>query len=259
MDVKKNKFVAKKKLIKNNLKSTIVSQKMKIETTKITSFMALSDIVSLLNMLSGFLSIILSINGYLEYATISMFFSLLFDSVDGWVARQTNRNDQYGFGKNIDSLSDVVSFGVAPAILLYSISKTIPNSPEILVIGVCMLMVVCGVLRLTRYNAINDHINFKGFIGFPIPGISVILGSYYLTGMFNIYAGMILMVITSLFMISDIKYEKVSNIPLIAFGAILIVLLILPFPIVLFNINIPALLLLIICLYCLLSCLLDKL
>ena len=94
MDVKKNKFVAKKKLIKNNLKSTTVSQKMKIETTKITSFMALSDIVSLLNMLSGFLSIILSINGYLEYATISMFFSLLFDSVDGWVARQINRNDQ---------------------------------------------------------------------------------------------------------------------------------------------------------------------
>ena len=82
MDVKKNKFVAKKKLIKNNLKSTTVSQKMKIETTKITSFMALSDIVSLLNMLSGFLSIILSINGYLEYATISMFFSLLFDSVE---------------------------------------------------------------------------------------------------------------------------------------------------------------------------------
>lgn len=231
---------------------------MKIETTKITSFIALSDIVSLLNMLSGFLSIILSINGYLEYATIAMFFSLLFDSVDGWVARKINRNDQYGFGKNIDSLSDVVSFGVSPAILFYSISKTIPNSPEILVIGVCMLMVACGVLRLTRYNAINDHIDFKGFIGFPIPGIGVILGSYYLTGAFNIYIGLVLMIITSLFMISNIKYKKVNSIPLIAVGAILIILLILPIPLSLFNINIPALLLLIICLYCLLSCFIDK-
>lgn len=258
MDSEKNNFVCKKKLIKNNLKSITVSQKMKIETTKITSFIALSDIVSLLNMLSGFISIILSINGYLEYATIAMFFSLFFDSVDGWVARKINRNDQYGFGKNIDSLSDVVSFGVAPAILLYSISKTIPDSPEILVIGTCMLMVLCGVLRLTRYNAINDHIDFKGFIGFPIPGISVILGSYYLTGLFNIYAGMLLMAVTSLFMVSNIKYEKVSNIPLIGVGAILIVLLMLPISITLYGINIPALLLLIICLYCLLSCLLDK-
>lgn len=232
---------------------------MKIETTKITSFIALSDVVSLLNMLSGFASIILSINGYLEYAAILMFFSLLFDSVDGWVARKINRNDQYGFGKNIDSLSDVISFGAAPAILLYSVSKTIPNAPEIVVIAVCMLMMVCGVLRLTRYNAINDHIDFKGFIGFPIPGISVILASYYLTGIFNIYIALVLMTVTSLFMVSNIKYEKVNNVALIGIGAVLIILLMLQLPLSLFNVNIPALLLLIICLYCLLSCLLDKL
>lgn len=232
---------------------------MKIETTKITSFMALSDVVSLLNMLSGFASMILAINGYFIYATILMFFSLLFDSVDGWVARKINRNDQYGFGKNIDSLSDAISFGAAPAVFLYSVSKTIPNSPEILVIAVCMLMAVCGILRLTRYNAINDHIDFKGFIGFPIPGISVILASYYLTGIFNIYVALILMTITSLFMISNFKYEKVNNIALIGVGAILIIILMLQLPLTLFNINIPALFLLIICLYCLVSCFLNKL
>lgn len=231
---------------------------MKIETTKITSFIALSDVVSLLNMLSGFTSIILSINGYLEYAAILMFFSLLFDSVDGWVARKINRNDQYSFGKNIDSLSDVISFGAAPAVLLYSVSKNIPQSPEIIVIAVCMLMMICGVLRLTRYNAINDYINFKGFIGFPIPGISIILASYYLTGLFNIYVALILMTITSLFMISNFKYEKVNNIALISIGAILIILLILQLPLEIYNVNIPALLLLIICLYCLLSCLWNK-
>lgn len=226
---------------------------MKIENTKITSFMALSDIVSLLNMISGFVSIILSMNGYFEYAATAMFFSLLFDSVDGWVARKINRNDQYGFGKNIDSLSDVVSFGVAPALFLYSVSKTIQNSPEILVLIVSVLMVACGVLRLTRYNAINDYIDFKGFIGFPIPGISVILASYYLTGAFNIYIALVLMTIVSLFMISNFKYKKVDNFTIIGIGAVLIILLILQLPLIAFNINIPALFLLIICLYCLIS------
>ena len=227
---------------------------MKIENTKITSFFALSDAVSLMNMLSGFISIILSINGYFTLASIAMMFALMFDSVDGWVARKINRNDQYGFGKNIDSLSDVVSFGLAPAILLYSVSKTITNSPEILVIIVCAIMIACGVLRLTRYNAIREHIDFKGFIGFPIPGISIILVSYYLSGLFNIYIALILMFITSLFMISNFKYKKVDNYALIGIGAILIIILILQIPIFIYNINIPALFLLIICLYCLISC-----
>ncbi len=227
---------------------------MKIENTKITSFIAISDVVSLMNMISGFISIILAMNGYFNISAIAMIFSLMFDSVDGWVARKINRNDQYEFGKNIDSLSDVVSFGVAPAILLYSVSKTIPNSPEILVIIVCMLMAVCGVLRLTRYNAINNYIDFNGFIGFPIPGISIILVSYYLTGIFNLYIALILMTITALLMISNFKYKKVDNKLIIGIGAILIICLILQLPLTLFNINIPALFLLILCIYCLISC-----
>ena len=91
---------------------------MEIENTNMKQFIAISDIVSLLNMASGFLSIIFSINQEFRIAAILMIIAIMFDSADGWVARKTNRQDELGFGKNIDSLSDIVSFGVAPATFL---------------------------------------------------------------------------------------------------------------------------------------------
>ena len=97
---------------------------MKIEDTNIRQFIAISDIISLLNMSCGFLSVLSSMNRNFELAALLMIFAIMFDSVDGWVARKTNRQDTLGFGKNIDSLSDVVSFGLAPAIFVYSTIMT---------------------------------------------------------------------------------------------------------------------------------------
>ena len=231
---------------------------MEIEKTNIQNFLAISDFVSLLNMSSGFLSIICSINHNFELAAILMIIAIMFDSVDGWVARKTNRNDTLGFGKNIDSLSDAISFGAAPAVFLYTSIN--PNSTilQSVVILVSLLIVVCGVLRLTRYNVIADHINISGFIGFPIPGISLIVATYYLSGLYNTYIALILSIIVSILMISNVKYPKFSNIPIIAISCILIVLIILPIPTVFLNINIPALILLLFCLYYLLSNLIKK-
>ena len=225
---------------------------MNIESTKIQDFIAVSDIISLLNMSSGFISIVNSINSNFEMAAIFMILAIMFDSVDGWVARKTNRNDTLGFGKNIDSLSDVVSFGVAPAVFIYT---TLGNSSSIahaIVTLVSLLIVVCGVLRLTRYNVIADHVKTSGFIGFPIPGIAFILATYYLTGLYNIYFALILSVAVSLLMISNVKYPKFDNIPILAISCVLILLLILPIEIALFHINIPATILLLFCLYYLL-------
>lgn len=144
---------------------------MEIERTNIQSFIAISDIISLLNMSSGFLSIICSINSYFELSAILMIIAIMFDSVDGWVARKANRDDSLGFGKNIDSLSDVVSFGVAPAVFIYTSINTTSMPLHIIVILVSLLIVVCGVLRLTRYNVIADHVKTSGFIGFPIGNV----------------------------------------------------------------------------------------
>ena len=222
---------------------------MEIEKTNIQNFIATSDIISLLNMSSGFLSILCSINNYFELSAILMIIAIMFDSTDGWVARKTKRNDSLGFGKNIDSLSDVVSFGVAPAVFIYTSINTTSIPLQLIVILVSLLIVVCGVLRLTRYNVIADHVKTSDFIGFPIPGISFIIATYYLSGLYNSYLALIFSIITSILMISNVKYPKFSNVPLISISCILIILIILPIPTTLYSINIPALILLLFCLY----------
>jgi archaetidylserine synthase len=230
-------------------KKVILELNMKIEDTNIQKFIAISDIISLSNMSCGFLSIISSISHDFNLAALFMIFAIMFDSVDGWVARKTNRNDSLGFGKNIDSLSDAVSFGVAPAVFVYSTINTTPTIVQQIGLIVSLFIVICGVLRLTRYNVIADKIDTKDFIGFPIPGIAFIIATLYLSGIYNVYLALILSVAVSLIMVSTVIYPKFDNVPVLAVSCVLIVLLILPIKIVLFNINIPALLLLIFCLY----------
>ena len=225
---------------------------MKLESTKIQSFFAISDGISLMNMLCGFISILLAINHNFELSAILMIIAIMFDSVDGWVARKINRNDKLKFGQNIDSLSAAISFGAAPAVFLYTISSTIHHNLSILPAIISLLIVACGVLRLTRYNAIADYIQTHDFIGFPIPGIAIILATFYLSGLFNIYIALILMTIVSLLMISNVTYPKFDNLIIIGISVVLIVLIILPISLTLFGINIPALILLIFSLYYLL-------
>ena len=219
---------------------------MEIERTNIQNFIAISDIISLLNMSSGFLSIICSINHNFELSAILMIIAIIFDSIDGWVARKANRDDSLGFGKNIDSLSDIISFGVAPAVFLYTSLNTASIPLQLIAILVSLLIVICGVLRLTRYNVIADHIKTSGFIGFPIPGISFIIATLYLSGLYNNL------------MISNVKYPKFSNMPAIIISCILIVLIILPIPTTAYGVNIPALILLLFCLYYLIINLIKK-
>ena len=222
---------------------------MNIEDTNIRKFIAVSDVISLLNMTCGFLSILSSINHNFELAALFMIFAIMFDSVDGWVARKTNRQDALGFGKNIDSLSDAISFGLSPAIFLYSTINTTSTIIQPIVILISLFIVICGVLRLTRYSVIADKIETKDFIGFPIPGIAFILATYYLSGLYDMHIALILSLIVSLIMISTVIYPKFDNIPVLAISVILIFLLILPIKITILTINIPALLLLIFCLY----------
>ena len=222
---------------------------MTIENTKMQSFIAISDVISLLNMSSGFLSIISSINHEFAIAAILMIIAIMFDSVDGWVARKTGRQDTLGFGKNIDSLSDIVSFGVAPSIFIYSSINATSSIFQTIVILVSLIIVACGVLRLTRYSVIAGKIDTEDFIGFPIPGISFAIAAFYLSGAYNPYIALILSVAISALMISNVRYPKFDNIPVIGISVVLIILLILPVDIVVYNINIPAIILLLFCLY----------
>lgn len=215
-------------------------------TTKIQDFIAISDLVTLGNLICGFFSIVMAINHDFHLAAVLMIFSLILDCADGYVAREIGRVDEYGFGKNIDSLSDVVSFGVAPAIFLYSFGHL--NAPyiDVLTIIASLFIVISGVLRLTRYNILSDEV--EGFIGFPIPGIAIILASFYLTNIFNIYIAIIIAIFVSLLMISNIMYQKMDDKILLGINCFCLLLMILNLPVELFGVNMAALVVLFTCL-----------
>lgn len=210
--------------------------------TEIREFIEISDLISLMNMTCGFLSALLSINHNFYLAAIFMIFSLLFDSADGLVARKTNRIDEYGFGKNIDSLSDIVSFGIAPAIFLYAFSLSNASYLIVPTIIVSLFIVICGVLRLTRYNVISDKV--EGFIGFPIPGIAIVIASFYISGLFNIYVALILAVIISIAMICNKSYDKFNNLYLLVLNGICLLCIILQVPLYIGPANVFALIVL---------------
>ncbi|GAA5819208.1 MAG: archaetidylserine synthase [Methanobrevibacter sp. CfCl-M3] len=219
---------------------------MRIKKTNIGNFLSTPDIISLLNLSFGFISIMLAINGYIRFSAQAIICAIIFDSVDGWVARKVSRNDEHGFGRNIDSLSDVVSFGVAPGILLYSVCRI--NTPEFIYISVIvsLFIIITGVLRLTRYNVIADYLDFKGFIGLPIPATAMLISTFLLTGILHINSNIAilvllsLMIVSSALMISNIRYPKFNNIKIIIIALILILLIIIPIPIFLQGIDVPA-------------------
>ncbi len=190
----------------------------------INHYVAAPDLVSLANASSGFLSILMVLGGNFVLAAQLMLITVIFDSLDGWVARKTKRDDQFGFGKNMDSLSDVISFGVAPGIFLYATSSSQWLPYINIVVG--LLIVICGILRLSRFNVLtqnNDkHLKDK-FVGLPIPSTALVLGSFYLSGMFSVYLVPLIMALVAVLMISTIEYPKFKGSNMVAIGSVLII------------------------------------
>lgn len=117
-----------------------------------------------LNMACGFFSIILGWREQYYYAAMILVLGAIFDSVDGRVARMTGT--QSSFGEQFDSISDVVSFGVAPAFLVYN--RFFMDMGRIGLIT-AFLFLLCGALRLARFNANIDRVSSNYFQGLPIP------------------------------------------------------------------------------------------
>lgn len=202
---------------------------------------ALPDLLSLINASFGFLAIIMVTRSDFVLAAKFILLAVIFDSLDGWVARKTKRVDQVGFGKNIDSLSDMISFGVAPGMLLYSASAS--YSIQYINILVALLVVLCGIIRLSRFNILVDSspsIVKDKFIGLPIPITAMILGSFYLSNIFNITISLIIIGLVSILMISTIEYPKIKNPILLLAGGLLIILTCLPQNISSVIFNLPA-------------------
>jgi len=116
------------------------------------------------NLFLGFWAIVRAFHGQFAEAAPLVFWAILLDLLDGRIARMTGTTSE--FGAELDSLADVVSFGVAPAMLAYSWGfATVPRVGWL----VAFLFVVCGALRLARFNVQKSNVDGRYFVGLPIP------------------------------------------------------------------------------------------
>src|ERR1041385_8172917 len=112
------------------------------------------------NLFLGFWAIVRAFHGQFQEAAPLIFWAILLDLLDGRLARMTGTTSE--FGAELDSLADVVSFGVAPAILAYSWAfATVPRVGWL----VAFLFVVCGALRLARFNVQKTSVDGRYFVG----------------------------------------------------------------------------------------------
>jgi CDP-diacylglycerol--serine O-phosphatidyltransferase len=116
------------------------------------------------NLFLGFWAIVRTFHGQYAEAAPLIFWAILLDVLDGRIARMTGTTSE--FGAELDSLADVVSFGVAPALLAYSWGfGTLPRVGWL----VAFLFIVCGALRLARFNVQKSSVDGRYFVGLPIP------------------------------------------------------------------------------------------
>lgn len=165
-----------------------------------------------LNMACGFVGIMQALNGDFYKASMFIVLAAIFDSMDGRVARMTNT--QSSFGEQFDSLSDLVSFGVAPAFIFYF--RFLQDTGRIGMVTAFVFM-LCGALRLARFNANIGHVKSDYFQGLPIPGgatavIGFILMSLQFPELKNITpVAIAYLIFYALLMISNIPFSSFKN------------------------------------------------
>ena len=183
-------------------------------TKKISSrgIYLLPSILTTFGMFAGFYSIIASINGDFTLAAISIMIAMMWDTLDGRVARLTNT--QSDFGGEYDSLADLVSFGVAPALLVYEWSLS-----DLGRIGwlAAFIFLACAALRLARFNTQVGILDKRYFQGLPSPAAAGVIASMiwlkfwnfeYFFGIATLsyYIGVGITILCGLLMVSNVRY-----------------------------------------------------
>jgi len=124
-------------------------------------------------LFAGFFAIVQAMNGRFEMAAVAIFVAMILDGLDGRVARMTNT--QSAFGAEYDSLSDMVSFGVAPALVIYSFA--LQNMDKL---GWIAAFVYCAgaALRLARFNTMLAVQDKRWFMGLPSPAAATLVAGF---------------------------------------------------------------------------------
>lgn len=196
------------------MNTEISSQKIRIKK----GIYILPNLFTSASLFCGFYSVIASFKENFVPAAIAILVSVLFDGLDGRVARLTNTTSK--FGAEYDSIADVIAFGVAPAVLAYSWSLSVYGKFGWIA---AFLFVLCGALRLARYNIQIGIIDSKVFNGLPIPAAASVVATTIIffdysgaEGQFYSIAILVSVFILSLLMVSGVKYYSFKDMKLLA-------------------------------------------
>ena len=199
----------------------------------------LPNLFTLGALFGGFYAVVMAMNGRFENAAIGIFCAAVLDSLDGRVARMTNT--QSAFGEQMDSLSDMVSFGAAPALIAYMWAlKGLGKAGWIAAFVYC----ACAALRLARFNTNIGIVDKRYFQGLPSPaaaalvigfiwvmddagfkGVSQIDWLAWLALGFTLYAGLTMVTNVPFYSFKDVSFKRTVPfivIVLIALGIALI-------------------------------------
>ncbi len=168
-------------------------------------------------LFSGFYAIVAAINGRFEPAAIAIFCAMVLDGMDGRVARMTNT--QSDFGAEYDSLSDMISFGLAPGLVMYQWALTGLGR-----IGwvVAFVYTVTAALRLARFNTQVDTADKNYFQGLPSPSAAgIVVGLVWIGAEYQLEVtrglsilALIITLLAGSLMISNVRYNSFKNIDL---------------------------------------------
>lgn len=182
------------------------------------------NMLTLANLLAGILSIYIGMQGDLKVAAYLIFIAAILDFLDGFTARMLNAFSD--LGKQLDSLADMVSFGVAPGFILFSMismshgqpGNTGENGTILPFIG--FMVPLFGALRLAKFNIDENQENT--FIGMPIPAVAILIASFPLIKDYLYHErGLLYMVITNTYFLTGmaviVSLLMVIPLPMFAF------------------------------------------
>lgn len=181
-------------------------------------------------LFSGFYAIISAMNGRFDVAAIAIFVSMVFDGLDGRVARMTNTSS--AFGEQYDSLADMVSFGVAPALVIFNWGLA-----DLGKVGwaAAFGFTACAALRLARFNTQIGTVDKGVFVGLASPSAAALIAAMVWVGSgvevdwIIATAAMLVTIMAALLMVSNVRYTSFKSIDLrgrVPFVAMLAVVLV---------------------------------
>lgn len=190
----------------------------------------LPNLFTTASLFSGFYAIVAAMNGHFDNAAIAIFISMILDGLDGRVARMTNT--QSAFGAEYDSLVDMVAFGVAPALVAFTMNlHTLGNLGWI----ATFIYVAGAALRLARFNTQIDEVDKRYFIGLPSPSAAAIVAGFVWAAHHYEQSGwltaltMVIVAGAGVLMVSNVKYHSFKEFDMkrrVPFTTLLIIVLV---------------------------------